>query len=101
MTEFTHTRPQLSLEEQLELFDKYLDAATDRLLYQFTVPALRRVVQRTAKERLIKNFETYGDAMWHRHPDELMIENIEELADAICYLIGREHGRAGGPGSRL
>jgi hypothetical protein len=101
MTEFINTRPQLSLEEQLELFDKYLDNATDRLLYQFTVPGLRKVVQRIARDRLVRGIKDFGDTSWHRHPDELMKETIEELADAIVYLVMREHGRAGGPGSRL
>jgi len=101
MTEFTRTRPQLSLEDQLELFDKYLDAATDRLLYQFTVPGLRTVVQRIARDRLIKGVPDFGDTGWCRHPDELIKETIEELADAIVYLVMREHGRSGGPGSRL
>jgi len=85
----------------MELFDKYLDQATDRLLYQFTIPSLRSVVQRIAKDRLKNGYSEFLDSGWHRHPDELMKEIIEELADAIVYLVMREHGMSGGPGSRL
>jgi hypothetical protein len=100
MTEFTNTRPTLTREQQIDLFDKYLDRATERLLYQFANQGLRRVVQRLAKDRLLANLENFGSSGWERHPDELMLETLEELADAICYLVMREHGMSGGPGSR-
>lgn len=86
-------------EVQEHAFDKYVEAATDRLVHQLTEPALRSVIQRLAKSRLIANIETYGDAGWRKHPDDLMIEILEELADGIVWTIMRENARSGGPGS--
>lgn len=80
-------------------FDKYVEQATDRLIHQLTDPGLRSVVKRLAKTRLIAGIETFGDSGWKKHPDDLMIEILQELADGIAWTIMRENARSGGPGS--
>ena len=88
-----------TLETQEYAFDKYVEQACDRLVQQFTEPALRSVLKRLAKSRLVAGIETFGDTGWRKHSDDLMIEILEELADAIVYTVMRENARSGGPGS--
>ncbi len=97
----TQNAPILTLEQQSHIFDTFVESATDRLMLQFTLPALRSVVQRIAKDRLIAGIEHFGDTGWRKHSDTLMIEIIEELADAIVYCVMRENARSGGPGSHF
>jgi hypothetical protein len=88
-----------SQEVQVSLFDQFVDQATERLKLQFSDPVLSSVVKRVAKDRLLVSIESFGDTGWRKHPDDLMIEIIEELADAIVYSVMRENARSGGPGS--
>lgn len=88
-----------SQEVQMALFDRFADQAVTRLVEQFNTPALCSVVRRIAKDRLLTGIETFGDSGWRKHPDGLMLEIIEELADAIVYAVMRENARSGGAGS--
>lgn len=97
---FSDSHLGYSQEVQVSLFDQFVDQAVVRLTQQFNTPALCSVVKRVAKDRLLAiGLESYGDTSWRKHPDELMIEIIEELADAVVYAVMRENARHGGPGS--
>lgn len=97
---FSDSKLGYSQEVQMSLFDQFAETAIDRIMEQFTHPGLRAVVRRIAKDRLLTGIETFGDTGWRKHPDEVMVEQIEELADAIVYGVFRENARAGGPGSK-
>lgn len=96
---FTDKTLGYSQEQQMALFDMFVDQSVVRLVQQFNTPALCSVLRRVAKDRLLTGLETFGDSGWRKHPDTLMVEIIEELADAIVYCVMRENARSGGPGS--
>ena len=89
---------RMPLADQLAEFDKRIDAAVDRCIHQLQEPALRQVLKRSARRRLELGVETFGDAGWQKHPDALMVDTIEELADALVYLVMRDYQRRFGPG---
>lgn len=91
---------RLSAAEQEELFNRYVDVAIERAARQLTDPSLRRVVARSARSRMLANVDTFGDELWFKHPDVLMVDSIEELADAVVYLAARLYRRRNGPGTR-
>ena len=91
---------RMPLEDQVAEFNARVEYALDRAAFQLTEPGYRRVLARTARGRLVKGIADFGDAGWRKHPDELMTETIEELADAVVYLVMRDYARRGGPGGR-
>jgi hypothetical protein len=90
---------RLSAVDQQQLFDLYVGEALERAAIQLTDPSLRRVVARAARSRMLANVDTFGDELWFKHPDVLMVDSIEELADAVVYLAARLYRRRNGPGT--
>lgn len=97
---FSDSKLGYSQEVQMALFDQFVEQAVARLQEQFAEPALCGVLRRVAKDRLLTGIETFGDTTWRKHPDEMMVDIIEELADAIVYCVMRENARSAGPGSK-
>lgn len=91
---------RMPLSEQLAEFDSRIEAAVERATFQLTNGSLLAVLKRSARRRLEKGAAEFGDAGWRKHPDELMVDTIEELADALVYLVMRDFARSGGPGER-
>lgn len=84
-------------EQETELRN-HLDAGWEWMRDLLDDPTRRRVIERAAIGRHRKGFDTFGDEGWHKHPDELMVEMIEELADFLVYAAMRSYRRRGGPG---
>ena len=79
----------MTLDEQLEAFDRYFDKAWARRMRSLRDPDYKAKVKAESRRRLIANHPAYGDALFHRPYDELMREEVEEDADAPLYRIGR------------
>ena len=89
---------RMPLAEQLAEFDARIDAAVERARFQLADESLLRVLKRCARRRLEKGVAEFGDAGWRKLPDDLMVDTIEELADALVYLVMRDYVRRHGPG---
>lgn len=83
----------LTKEEQESYFDAHKEEAWDNVISY--IRHRKDIILATGRERLVSNFENYGDESWHRHPHELLHEVIEELADApvweVMRLYSEEH----------
>lgn len=90
-------RPMLiPLEEQLAIIRTHSDAARRRLLAMLSSDAEWARICALGDERLKASVDRYGDRSFHCHPDALLWECLEELADARAYLAiaaEREAGR--------
>ena len=92
--------PVYDAEVCAHAFNKHVEEATDRLVKQLSDIGLRRVVQRLAKEHMMSSISVFGDTSWEKLPDALMVEILEELADAVVYSVMRMNASSGGPGSK-
>lgn len=87
----------LTEAEQLAFFDAHAEEAwRDIISY---IGRLKPQILAMARERLVRNFAAYGDESWHRDPEDLMREVMEELADApaweVMRLYAQEHSPLG------
>ena len=85
-------------DEQRAALAEHLGAGWDYLRELLDDPARRRVIERSAIKRHEKGLEVFGDTGWRTHPDGLMVEMIEEMADLLVYAAMRSWRRRGGPG---
>ena len=81
----------MTLEEQLDLFDRRAEQAYARHLRHLKDPDYKRQVLRMARVRLAEGFETYGDLMFTWSHQRLTDEELQEDADAINYRLARIH----------
>lgn len=75
----------LSLDEQLALLDKHGTDAMRTLLCVLMGNSVK--IQELARQRLTEGFDLYRSEMFHKTPEELRTELMEELADAVNYLL--------------
>ena len=84
----------IDLEKQLEYFDSSAHIYIRSLQMSLAMPSFRDEVLKAARERLVSGFEIYGDEMF-TWDDKTARENIiEELADAVNYMLSREENIA-------
>ena len=74
----------IPLEDQQRIVNQHLDAAFDELVDR--LHSQRAFIYGLALERLAVGVEEYGDAIFHRSPDQLEREVLEELADSVNYV---------------
>lgn len=79
----------LTLEQQLEFFDRNFDKAWARRMRMLRDPDYKALVRRTSRQRLIDNFPVYGCSMFRKPYDELKREELQEDADAPAWRMGR------------
>lgn len=79
-------RRVLSIDEQVELFDRHL--ATALPMVQRKVARRIEHCARLARERMVSvGAEEYGDATWHLPLADVERAFDEEIADAIFYVV--------------
>jgi hypothetical protein len=80
----------ISLEEQLKMFDGVASAFILSLATAIMDDGFAEKVLSVARERLISGYEEYGDLMFTCDDDTARKNVIEELADAVNYMVSRE-----------
>ena len=79
---------RLSLEQQVEWFDREADAALAEIRAHLS--EFGEVVKRRARLRLASiGAEDYGDDSWHLPDEQLMVEWLDEAADQLVYGVMR------------
>jgi hypothetical protein len=74
------------LEDKLETFDQYVDAACDELIRLLTEE--REYLKRLAGGRHATGHFLYGDSLMYEYDQtRLLVETAEELADGINYTV--------------
>ena len=73
----------LTLEQQLEHFDRKAEKAYARCLRTFKDRREQILVE--ARERLVGSFATYGDESFGKTHEALHQDELEEMADLINY----------------
>jgi hypothetical protein len=87
MCEDILTIPYLSLAEQLDYSDTNAEEALRRC--EFAMAAHRESILVLARRRLVDGFPEYRDHSWRKDDDALLVEELEEYADAVNYRLMR------------
>lgn len=77
---------RVKIEEQLRFFDENVEKVNLQDIFE----NLNFDAKKLARARLEKYYTKYGDANFHKTLEQLRIEQMEEIADAINYEIFKE-----------
>lgn len=73
----------MTLEEQLEYFDRKAERAYAQCLRAFK--GRKEEVIAEARRRLIAGYDAYGDEGWHWSHEKLHQAELEEVGDMVNY----------------
>lgn len=77
----------MNLDEQMTHFDRHVDDAW--LDLSDLMGRYESTIKSVARARLMHGYAEFGDSMFEKDNQLLIIEMIEEVADAINYVLAR------------